>query len=900
MNKIKISKTFATVFLPIFFAFIAVLSYGSQIEREYIVDDFVEKFAMEGRDTEAMIDRYLSEITETLNLIKNSDEMKSYVKLENENTYKELVAMFARVMNSKSNYYQIRYIDDAGMEIAKLKSKDSKIEIIGAEELQDKSSRYYFEESRDINDGETYISRLDLNMENGVIEKPIQPVIRLAVPLYDSAKVRKGILMVNYKAEYLFEILNSNRLNFADYNFNFSVINKNGEYIINSDENKNFSFAFEKLEELNFAEDRGEEWGIVNKNNNGFIRKNDKLITYYDVLATTREKNPNYKEKWIVIHDKDITDLSTINMILDKLGSYQGRLVSGLIFILSLIVAVFFEKLRNKNSQIELTQKIADSANDGVLITDENTAIIYVNKAYEEITGYKLEEIVGIKPNDLKSGKHDEGFYEKMWHNINKYGHWEGMIWDKKKNGVLYPQKMKIIAIKDRKKAKVKNYISIFRDMSLDKNNSMRVEKLNYSNDSVLIPNEDMMYMLLEKTVNNEDFKFMVLCIAIENYNQLVTFLDEFENKSSEIFINLLQPMIADEDFVAQTGKNVFAAIINMKNLDKSPQRFVEEVNKELSQIINLDGKDLFLKIKIGVSFWPTDANDIKKLFLNSLIALESTYSEKSSSVAFFSENMIKKMNRENEIEKYLRSAIDRNEFYMVYQPQVDLDSGEVIGMEALIRWDNEKLGIVPPGLFIPIAERTNYIIELTYWIIERVCKDLSDMHSKMPDKFDKIRCAINISAVHIQEKNFLDEFSRILLEYGIDANKVEIEITEGVLISNEEKTIDILNEFRNKGVKISIDDFGTGYSSLSYLNRLPIDKIKIDRSFIKNYPKMDDGKIAKILVNMVKSLDLDVLIEGAETEEQIQFLRKLGCMYIQGYYYSKPLDKDKLIEYLQ
>lgn len=363
--------------------------------------------------------------------------------------------------------------------------------------------------------------------------------------------------------------------------------------------------------------------------------------------------------------------------------------------------------------------------------------------------------------------------------------------------------------------------------------------------------------------------------------------------------MELLKPMINKEDFVAQTGRNIFTVIVGVQHLKVSSEVFIESIHKKLSKIITVNGRDLFFKTRIGVSFWPQDTDDLKKLLLNSIIALDWALSRQASDIAYFSPNMIYELNQENEIEGYLRKAIDKNELFMVYQPQINLVSNQVVGMEALIRWDNEKLGAVPPLVFIPIAEKTSLIVEIGYWIIDRVCKDLSKMNESNLDVMKRTRCAINLSAIQLQEGLFLEKLLQILDNNGIEPKQIEIEITESLLMSNEIRSIKILTELRKAGFTVAIDDFGTGYSSLSYLNTLPIDKIKIDRSFIKNYPEDDDGKLARILVNMAKSLGINVLAEGAETEEQIAFLREIGCEHIQGYYFSEPLDKSEFMNYL-
>jgi EAL domain-containing protein (putative c-di-GMP-specific phosphodiesterase class I) len=281
------------------------------------------------------------------------------------------------------------------------------------------------------------------------------------------------------------------------------------------------------------------------------------------------------------------------------------------------------------------------------------------------------------------------------------------------------------------------------------------------------------------------------------------------------------------------------------------------------------------------------------------MIALEWTSHIQESEIAFFNEQMIEDMNQENKIVSYLGNAIARDELSLVYQPQIDIKTEKIIGMEALLRWDSKELGSVSPGVFIPIAERNYLIIDIGTWVIESVCRDLEYLNSISEFVNKELRCAIIISAIQMGESGFVRKFLGIVDKYKIQKKQLEVEITEGILFKNEIKNVEMLDIFREQGITVAIDDFGTGYSSLSYLHLLPIDKIKIDRSFIKNYPEMDDGKLAKILVEISKTLNINVLTEGAEEKEQVDYLKEIGCNYIQGFYYSKPLKLEKFVQFV-
>ncbi|MGB5444653.1 MAG: EAL domain-containing protein, partial [Psychromonas sp.] len=579
----------------------------------------------------------------------------------------------------------------------------------------------------------------------------------------------------------------------------------------------------------------------------------------------------------------DTTDLFSFRAILGKLFLTSNIIIFAVIILLSFLLGYIIDRLMFVDSQLELTTKIADSTSDAVVITDRNTRITYANKAYEEATGYPIEEIIGLKTSYFKSDKQDKAFYQKMWQDINETNHWEGMLWDRKKDGLLCPKKLKIIAIRDKKNKEVDKYIGIFTDLSANKMKSDTFEMLKHEDGQIIIPNENMMIDLLNQSIKNKDFSFTIVYLAIENFNRIASLFDEDSHYVAKIFISLIRPFLQEGDVVAQTGRNLFAVIIGMKHIQDGPEKFVKNFHKELSKVINIDGRDLFFKTRVGVSYWPQDTNDIKKLLLNSMIALEWTTRRRESEIAFFNEQMIAELNQANEIEGQLRKAVENNELSMVYQPQTDIDSGNMIGMEALVRWHNAVLGNVSPAVFIPIAEKSHLMIDIGNWIIQAVCEDLNKIKKHCCITERNLRCAINISAIQMAEFDFANKFFACVDANNIQSHEIEFEITESSLLTNEKKSIEILKAIREKGITVAIDDFGTGYSSLSYLHTLPIDKIKIDRSFIKNYPDNDDGTLVKILVEMSKTLQMKVLTEGAETKEQVDYLRGIGCDYIQG-----------------
>ncbi len=898
MKKInrKTFKIFLMILLPALLLWFGIVINNVTKEKEYTIERVISEATLQDTNTSLILERYMAEVIENLKVIRDADEFDTYFEEKSEENFQEVENLFIRIMTNKTDYDLLRYIDMDGSEIIRVYN-DENIGIVSMEELENQSQAYYFIESMGLANDEIYISPLDLSIEDDEIEVPEKPVIRVATPIFDDNNHLQGIIVINYNAGYFLEILSKDLLNENISISEYYILNGKGEYILHPNGEDNFSFMYEDKKELTFIKENPEVWEqMIADNFIGSYITNNVVYSYYESSNKIREENTQYAEKWIVVHAMHTENLSSVNHIFRELLFTNNLIVFIVLVVMSFVVAYFIERIRRVDSELDITMKIANSTNDAVVIMDKDTTITFVNEAYENATGYTKHEVIGTKISDYKSGKHNEMFYDLMWKRINEKGSWEGKMWDRRKDGLLYPQKIKILSVKDKKNTFTHHYIATFSDMSGTKRRSDKFNSVYYREGKLTIPNKHLMIDLVAQSAKKEDANFMILYMAIENYNQLLSSFEEYAFDIPTIFADLIHPIIQKGDFIAQTESNLFVAIIDRNHIEVPTQIYVNNLRKEIGKVININGRDVFFKIRIGVSLWPEDTSNIERLLLNSMIALEWTSHIHESEIAFFNEKMMEEMIQENEIESCLGKAISNDELSLVYQPQIDISSGKIIGMEALLRWNSKELGNVSPAIFIPIAERNYLIIDIGTWVIENVCRDLEYLNTTHHFADKKIRCAINISAIQMGESGFVSKLLGIMDKYHVPRKQLEIEITENLLVVNDIKNMENLDTIRSNEISVAIDDFGTGYSSLSYLNTLRIDKIKIDRSFIKNFPENDDGKLAKILVEMSKTLDIKVLTEGAETEEQVEYLKGIGCNYIQGFYYSKPLVLDDFI----
>lgn len=897
INK-KTIKIFLVILIPILFIWLFLVANNLYKDREYLIQSSINQNKIEDHNTSVLIDKYLFEIFENLKIVRDANELKDYANNENPITHKNLTNMFTRIMNNKKDYAQIRYIDLTGQEKIRVENKKTGFCTITKGRLENKKNYYYFKNTIKLKHNQVYISPLDLNVENNKIEKPYNPMIRFSTPIFDNNNNLKGILIINYKAQYFLNLLKNHEPHSDTLHEDYYVLNKNGQFILNSETGLNFSFMYRNFKDLVFKDSK--IWTEMNSNDYGFIKTPETLYTYYDLLSTTKTSVPEYSEKWLMVHKVHLDNVLSFNNVIQEFTKLQNITIFIFILFLAYILAYYIEQLREKNTELDITMKIADFSNDAVMITDNRTKITYVNESYRNLTGYSMKEIVGLTPGNLNSGKHSRAFYNKMWKEIVSTGKWNGLIWGKRKDGLLFPEKLRIVAVKNENG--VHHYIGILSDISSNKMKREITGNLTYKNGQIVLTNEDLALELLKKSAENAKEGFMVLCISIENLNQLVPIFEILDEDISDIFIRLIAPMLSKTDFTAQTGRNLFTIGLDLKNIQASPKEIAADFYKKLTKIFTLNERDIFFQIKIGIAFLAKEVNDIKikQLALNSLIAVDWVKSKKDLNIAFYKKEMTTELNRENEIENQLQKAILKNEFFLVYQPQVDTRTGQVVGMEALLRWHNDELGEISPFFFIPIAEKSNLIVEIGDWVITQACKELKNLNKNFPEEMKNLRCAINLSSIQLSDNNFIGNLLSIIDKYNINYHQLEMEITESLLIENLQKNINLLKSIQKLGMTVALDDFGTGYSSFSYLLSLPVDKIKIDRSFIKNYPEKDDGTLIKILVDMSNKLNKKVLTEGAETLEQVEFLKAIGCNYIQGYYYSKPLLKDAFIKYVQ
>ncbi|MFJ7647691.1 EAL domain-containing protein [Lysinibacillus sp. NPDC097279] len=549
-----------------------------------------------------------------------------------------------------------------------------------------------------------------------------------------------------------------------------------------------------------------------------------------------------------------------------------------------------------------LLKKIFENVSEGIMITDKHKKIEMVNPAFEFVTGYKRDEVIGKTPAVLQSGVHELSFYLTMWEKIRQEGIWQGEIWNRRKTGDVYPEWLTIVSITN-DVGEITNYCGIFTDLSERKIVENELEKRLLTDSLTDVSNrfayiERMDNLLESSSTISHSVQHAVYFLDLDRFKQINDTLGHAVGDTILVeAAKRIQTLLKNKDIIARYGGDEFiVTLTNVKNV-REAAKFAEQIIGIIEQPMNINGQDIFISTSIGISMYPADGVTSEQLITCSDKAM--TYSKKNglNSYSFYFDELQTDSQRVLLLDSELRRAIENREFELHFQPKITVENEHIQGLEALVRWNNERLGFVSPAEFIPYAEETGLIIPLSEVIIEMAC----EAAIKLQQFGRKIPIAINISSIHFKQQNFLESIQTILERYNTSANNFEIEVTERTVMNSATETVSKLVRLKQLGFKISIDDFGTGYSSLSYLVRFPLDCLKIDRSFIQHISSLDEKQaVVDAIIQMSHRLKMKVVAEGVEQAQQVDILRKMNCDIIQGYYYSKPLPLPELLEYIE
>lgn len=542
----------------------------------------------------------------------------------------------------------------------------------------------------------------------------------------------------------------------------------------------------------------------------------------------------------------------------------------------------------------------AFETHEAIMITDAHANIIRVNQAFQTITGYSPEEVIGKNPRVLSSGRQDREFYAAMWNRLLGSGSWTGEIWDKRKNGEVYPKWLTITAVKDIDGATTE-YVAIFSDITLRKQAEEEIYSLAFYDSLTKLPNRRHLLDRINQARSisaRSDHYGALLFLDMDRFK---TLNDTLGHDFGDLFLvevsRRMRNCVRDMDTVARIGGDEFVVLIeeigtSIEEVSTKVALIAEKIRAALAEPYQLKDKEHHSSPSIGVCLYLGHKESVDMLLKHADLAMYQAKASGRNGVRFFDPAMQLAVETRAALEADMRHAVPDKQLLLFYQIQLTSDH-RPLGAEALIRWIHPVRGLVSPAQFIPIAEESSLILEIGHWVLETACKQLVLWGKR--DETRNLILAINVSAQQFNKHDFVDTVSTLLHLHQFNPNRLKLELTESVVLSDVADVVTKMHALKALGVRLALDDFGTGYSSLSYLKKLPLDQIKIDQSFIRDVTNdPSDAVMVQTIINLAHNFRMNVIAEGVETEEQLDFLKQNGCMAYQGYLFGKPMPIDE------
>lgn len=554
------------------------------------------------------------------------------------------------------------------------------------------------------------------------------------------------------------------------------------------------------------------------------------------------------------------------------------------------------QPLKENRERLRQAAAVFDCTREGVLVTDTQGLIVHVNRAFMEITGYQCEDVMGQRPSLFKSGRHSAHFYQQMFQALESTGEWSGEIWNRRKSGEVYPQWQTIRVIHD-DQGQVSHYVAVFSDISAMKNSEHELAHLAHHDPLTDLPNRLLFTDRAEQALASAQVHKRGCALLLMDLDHFKIINDSLGHNVGDQLLKLvaerLSGLFGPGVTLARLGGDEFAVLAESCPQVVQAAALAQRMLNAMKDPFIFDGNQLFISASIGISLFPSDALSAEQLLRNADSALFKAKSAGREGYALYTEELTAHAQHRVEIAGELRRALDQHELRVYYQPVHDLHDSRLVGVEALVRWQHPERGLVPPGEFIPIAERTGLIAEIDAWVMDQACRQMCQW---LADGAPLSFIAINVSSRLFARRELYEQVGQVLHATGLDPAFLELEVTESAVMDDPEVALEQLHRLRELGLRLAIDDFGTGYSSLLRLKRLPVQKLKIDQGFVAGLPwDEDDAAIVRVVIALAKSMGMQVHAEGIEQVEQARFLLDQECDMGQGYWFGRPMPADEI-----
>ena len=543
---------------------------------------------------------------------------------------------------------------------------------------------------------------------------------------------------------------------------------------------------------------------------------------------------------------------------------------------------------------------------EGIIITDRDKHILRVNRAFTRLTGYSAEEAIGQTPSMLKSGRQDAAFYRSMWETIARDKYWQGDIWNRRKDGEVYPEWLTITAVTDAD-GQVTHYVGVFSDITLHKEADAKIHQLAFYDPLTKLPNRRLLLDRLQQAMAASMRSGRHGALLFLDLDHFKTINDTQGHAVGDLLLieaaRRLQACVRESDSMARLGGDEF--VVLLENLSSEANEtatqtglVAEKIRLELDKPYVLNDFECLSTVSVGISLFRGHLESAEDLLRHADVAMYQAKMAGRNAIRFFDPQMQIALDMQASMEADLRHALEKQQFCLYYQIQVD-NLRRPLGAEVLLRWQHPGRGLVSPMQFIPLAEKTGLIVPIGLWVLQTACAQLKEWQNDALTR--DLTLAVNVSGKQFRQADFVAQVRRVLLESGAKPSHLKLELTESTMLENVEDAISRMREIKALGVNFSMDDFGTGYSSLQYLKRLPLDQIKIDQSFVRDIASdPNDAAIVQTIIVMTETLGLTVIAEGVETEAQREFLDLRGCHAFQGFLFGKPMTVKQFRDLLQ
>ncbi|WP_060507582.1 phosphodiesterase DibA [Pseudomonas sp. NBRC 111124] len=602
---------------------------------------------------------------------------------------------------------------------------------------------------------------------------------------------------------------------------------------------------------------------------------------------------------WLVLAEVVLRSMSD-----DPLALTVGRQINVVVWVLVSALLIFVTRARLLNfigigarlrsedrERLRMAAAVFDSTLEGVLVTDRQGLIVHVNRAFMRITGYQQEEVLGHRPSKFKSGRHGVPFYQQIYATLAEKGEWSGEIWNRRKSGEIYPQWQTICAIRD-DSGELSHYVAVFSDISAIKHTEQELAYLAHHDPLTGLPNRLLFNDRAEQALAAAQANKRGCALLLLDLDHFQSINDGLGHTIGDQLLKLvgerLREVVGSNVTLARLGGDEFGVLAENCQQVGQAGKLAQGIIERMREPFEFDGHRLFISASVGISLFPNDALSAEQLLRNADSALFKAKGNGRACYALYTEELTAHAQHRVETASELRRALAKDELRVFFQPVHDLFTAGMVGVEALVRWQHPERGLVPPGEFIPIAERTGLIAEIDAWVLRQACRQMVQWRR---DGRALAFVAVNISSRLFGQRELYQQVADVLHETGLDPALLELEVTESAVMEDPEVALEQLHRLRELGLNLAIDDFGTGYSSLLRLKRLPVQKLKIDQGFVAGLPLDDDDiAIVRVIIALARSMGMQVHAEGIEQAEQARFLLEQQCQLGQGYWFGRPV----------